>query len=287
MADRTRKADKLAFVEPIIEAWEASSPAHPRWGSDGFPVLDYDLLGRLMTSPLQDDATANDGTYAGAVEIWVGEELRRLGFERDVVWPRRRAPRVVPPDLAAALDGDGGPLLASSGAAGARIWGAAYEKQVDAGIASSWRSGPEALISVKTQSSSFGKNANNRIEESFGDGANLKRRFPLACLGYILVLRDTILADEPTAFSRYVHTLARFVDGADGYDAVAVMLVHWEDNKRVIVRGRGLPDVPPELSAERFFKTVVETVLARAPLASHGAARAIRRGPDESGEVLL
>lgn len=60
----------------------------------------------------------------------------------------------------------------------ARILGKAYAKQVDVVIAQ-WSRGPELLISTKRMDSSFGKNALNRIEESYGYAKNLRGRHPL------------------------------------------------------------------------------------------------------------
>ena len=43
--------------------------------------------------------------------------------------------------------------------------------------------------------SSYGKNAPNRIEESYGDAKNLRLRHPLAALGFVFGLRSDILAE--------------------------------------------------------------------------------------------
>ena len=283
------KTDKLAFVEPILKAWDERRTTHQAWDEGGNPVLDYDLLGEMLTPPAQTSASTADGRYAGAVEIWVAEELRQLGFDPDATWPRRSVPRVLPPDVArlmGVLDPATAQKLERAGSPDARIWGSAYIKQTDVGVASSWRSGPEVLVSVKTQSSSFGKNANNRIEESYGDGKNLKRRFPLACLGYFLVLRDTILSEEPLALQRYIHALGRFVSNEDAYDAAAIMLVHWDADGTVTFRPQSQTNVPDELSPEHFFKTLVDSVLNRAPSPdSHGAVRALRFGPTDTRVV--
>ncbi|MFF0952310.1 hypothetical protein ACFYE9_33265 [Rhizobium leguminosarum] len=45
--------------------------------------------------------------------------------------------------------------------------------------------------------SSYGKNAPNRIEESYGDAKNLHLRHPLAALGFLFGLRSDILKKEP------------------------------------------------------------------------------------------
>ena len=126
-------------------------------------------------------------------------------------------PRVLPADVALLLDGlpenpRGFKGFRSEVArrvqdasdvtpADARILGRAYDKQVDVCI-SRWKTGPELLISTKTQVSSFGKNLPNRFEEALGDAANLRERHPLAATGYLFVQRSTIRDDEPDAWER-------------------------------------------------------------------------------------
>ena len=63
--------------------------------------------------------------------------------------------------------------------ASANILGKNYLKQVDV-IMTDWATGPELLISTKRMDSSYGKNAANRVEESYGDAKNLRLRHPLA-----------------------------------------------------------------------------------------------------------
>jgi hypothetical protein len=78
----------------------------------------------------------------------------------------------------------------------ASILGKNYLKQVDV-IITYWVTGPELLISTKRMDSSYGKNAPNRIEESYGDAKNLRLRHPLAALGFLFGLRSDILEKEP------------------------------------------------------------------------------------------
>lgn len=273
----------FAFTDSIIDAWEASEQSRiPFWDVNGSIHLDYDLLGDLLSVPTQEKEPVTTGRYAGAVEMWVAHELRRAGFQDEYVWPRRTRPRVLPPDVALLLSALGSKgaqvdkLLSQKSLFETRVWGSAYTKQVDAGLASSWASGPEALVSVKTQSSSFGKNINNRIEESYGDGKNLKRRFPLASVGYLMVLRDTILVDEPQSFNQYVHALGRFVDNKDAYDVAALLLVHWDEDGRVTVTSDMQTPVPQKLSVASFFGSIIEAVLDAAPHDRHNAVRVLR-----------
>lgn len=282
-ANGTQGDRHFGFTDQVIADWEIREAAKtPLWGPDGRLNLDFGLLGELLTVPTQAGDLVTTGRYAGAVEMWVAHELRRAGFADEHVWPRRTRPRVLSPDLAILLSelGECPPELERVLCRGSllenRVWGSAYTKQVDAGLASSWVSGPEALVSVKTQSSSFGKNINNRIEESYGDGKNLKRRFPLAFVGYLMVLRDTILTEEPQAFRQYVHTLGRYVDSKDAYDSAALLLVHWQEDGSVLVSEEGQKPIPEHLSAERFFEQLIRNVLDAAPHDRHKAARALR-----------
>lgn len=279
---------KFKFVDAVLATYRETGSVGDFWDSGGMPLINRELLGQLLTPPVQNGSITQDGCYAAAVEMWIAEELRRAGFEEECVWPRRTYPRVISPDIARLIVNYDHPsafearLIKLSGKSDARVWGSAYTKQTDAGIASSWSSGPEALISIKTQSSSFGKNANNRIEESYGDGKNLKRRFPLACTGYVLVVRDTIIQDEPRAFERYIHALKRFADNHDAYDTASLVCVHWDESGKVTVPKDEAGVVPFELSPEHFFKTVIESVLECAPYEQHALARALRYGVPEA-----
>ncbi len=59
----------------------------------------------------------------------------------------------------------------------ANLLGKNYVKQVDV-VMSSWATGPELMVSTKRMDSSFGENAANRVEESYGDAKNLRLRYP-------------------------------------------------------------------------------------------------------------
>ena len=52
------------------------------------------------------------------------------------------------------------------------------------------------LVSTKRMDPSYGKNAPNRIEESYGDAKNLRLRHPLAALGFVFGLRSDILEKD-------------------------------------------------------------------------------------------
>ena len=166
---------------------------------------DFETLKRLLGVPLHLKAATTTGVPALALDVWVSYELRRAGFDKDAVWPRPVHPRIMPRSVVNLLDalpaaerrkleerlGRTTPMkgVVSSSA---NILGKNYLKQVDV-VMSDWDTGPEVLISTKRMDSSFGKNAANRVEESYGDAKNLRLRHPLAALGLVYGIRSTIL----------------------------------------------------------------------------------------------
>ena len=71
------------------------------------------------------------------------------------------------------------------------ILGDFYAKQIDVGM-SSWQRGPDLLISTKTMFLSYGKNLKNRHEEAVGEVSSLRRRHPMATMGYAYLVRRNI-----------------------------------------------------------------------------------------------
>ncbi|MBM9606818.1 hypothetical protein JWG88_21500, partial [Desulfopila inferna] len=129
------------------------------------------------------------------LDLWLSYELRRAGFDSDAVWPRASDPRIMPGAISSLLEAlpQKERLLieqrlrrSMKGVSGssASVLGKHYMKQVDV-VMSDWDTGPELLISTKRMDSSFGKNAANRVEESYGDAKNLRLRHPLAALGFV------------------------------------------------------------------------------------------------------
>ncbi|UKD11520.1 hypothetical protein L3V59_00050 [Burkholderia aenigmatica] len=168
-------------------------------------------------------------------------ELRRAGFGSDQVWPRPVHPRILPAPVAALLDQLPNGIAASlrervnregaiSGvtSSSASILGKNYFKQVDV-IITDWATGPELLISTKRMDSSYGKNAPNRIEESYGDAKNLRLRHPLAALGFVFGLRSDILQKERKAADWLFDLLAKLGREDDAYHATCVVLMEYSD----------------------------------------------------------
>lgn len=283
---------------------------------------DYDTLCRLLGVPALLQATSQSGVPALALDVWVSYELRRAGFDPDRVWPRPVAPRVLPRevmDFVAALPakqraqlGERISVRGTGGAHSANILGKNYVKQVDV-VMSSWATGPELMISTKRMDSSFGKNAANRVEESYGDAKNLRSRHPEAALGFLYGLGASALETEAETARWLIDLLGKLGRESDAYDAVGLIIPHipsapdatsTEDPAGPLEAGAtealvanpseqdaaddldlaALPHVtlhrgavPAELDPGRFFATLCTLVLDRTPINFHREARARRR----------
>lgn len=292
-----RKPDNMVRFEPMLDAADTSSPwTHAEDGTRTYGP-DLDLLGRLLTIAVREDP----GTFPKAIDLWLSHELRRAGFKDEETWPRATRPRVFPREIASLLASlprvvkgldlreevrrrvIDTPAVSPTEAV---ILGRAYDKQVDVCV-SRWESGPEVLISTKAQLSSFAKNLPNRFEEAYGDAANLRARYPLAAVGYVFVQRATILTKEPQAFERAKDMVRKLQAESDGpgYTATTLVLVEWDDEEREV---RVVPDpVPLDVRPDRFFKTMIERVLAVTPVTHHVEVRERYEGreiPVEEGD---
>lgn len=201
---------------------------------------DFSTLERLLGVPLALRANSQSGVPALALDVWVAYELRRAGFQPNAVWPRATQPRIVPTSVTQLIEGLGrdaarvrerlegpNPPRGVASASGS-ILGKNYKKQVDV-IMSAWDTGPEVLISTKRMDSSFGKNAANRVEESYGDAKNLRGRHPMAALGFVYGLRSTILTTEKEAARWLVDLLQKLGREDDAYDSVCLLMLEYDD----------------------------------------------------------
>lgn len=215
--------------------WERAENGELRFAPD------YDVLRKLLGVPLHFKATTQSGIPALALDIWLSYELRRAGFVSDQVWPRPQHPRILPlsvvkllealpkterPKLEQRLAKKG--AIAGVTSASASILGKNYLKQVDV-IMTDWATGPELLISTKRMDSSFGKNAPNRIEESYGDAKNLRLRHPIAALGFLFGLRSTILQEEPDTAAWLLDQIGKLGREDDAYHSTCVVLIEYGD----------------------------------------------------------
>jgi hypothetical protein len=269
--------------EDVFDSFEAAireRPSDNPWQSDGTFLPDLELLETLIGIPVSEGRGSESGRLAKAIDAWVAHELRRCGFESDEVWPRLTKPRVLPREVGMYLDGlpqrmqepAREQLLRNKQAApsDARVLGRAYVKQVDVVVAQ-WSRGPELLVSTKSMVSSFRNNLPNRFEESYGDAKNLRGRFPMVSMGFLFVLRSTVL-DESGTFERAVDMLHKLQDEPDVYDASCVILAGWDDDSFGGVRLRQ-DAVPADLAVDRFIATLAARVLERTPVEMHVEVR--------------
>lgn len=229
---------------------------------------DYETLARLLGVPLYLKAGTQSGVPALALDVWLSYELRRAGFELDQVWPRPTNPRILPAPVAALVEslpkalrdqvsGRLGrntsiPKVTSSSAA---ILGKNYLKQVDV-IITDWATGPELLISTKRMDSSYGKNAPNRIEESYGDAKNLRLRHPLAALGFVFGLRSDILEKEPKTAEWLFDLLIKLGQEDDAYHATCLVLIDYANELTLPDERMESPDEILEPGPERNVEAV-------------------------------
>lgn len=237
MADPNTKDLAWPLFDEIVKRATSTNP----WQTGGTYGPDYETLCALLGVPLVLQATVRSGVPALALDVWVSYELRRAGLEPDWVWPRAEHPRVVSRDLLRFIESlpkkTRSELLERlrtgsnnrTTSASANLLGKNYVKQVDV-VVSAWETGPEVLISTKRMDSSFGNNAFNRIEESYGDAKNLRLRYPQAACGFLYGLRSTAWDKKPRTKSevgiayRIVDLLAKMAFEPDAYHASALIV---------------------------------------------------------------
>ncbi|AXF09521.1 hypothetical protein CUJ91_17475 [Paraburkholderia graminis] len=235
---------------------------------------DYNTLVKLLGVPLYLKAGTQSGVPALALDVWLSYELRRAGFDSDQAWPRPVHPRILPAAVASLLKAlprkirdavadrvNSQPSIPDVTSSSASILGKNYLKQVDV-IITDWATGPELLISTKRMDSSYGKNAPNRIEESYGDAKNLRLRHPLAALGFVFGLRSDILQKEPKTADWLFDLLAKLGREDDAYHATCLVLMEYSDEAAIPDTGEerppeGVPEPGPELVGEEDAPAIV------------------------------
>lgn len=241
MAESNAKAEAWRLFDRILAQAKSEGRYTNPWETGEYEP-DIRVLEKLLGAALgTEGASSQSGVPALALDVWVAYELRRAGFDDDAVWPRASSPRIVPTSITSLIDAlpvreakslrdriEGPNPPSGVVSASASILGKNYFKQVDV-IMSDWRTGPEILISTKRMDSSFGKNAANRVEESYGDAKNLRGRHPLAALGFVYGLRSTILDTEPAAARWLIDLLEKLGREDDAYDAVCLLMVKYSD----------------------------------------------------------
>lgn len=245
MAEPTAKERAWSIFDRIVADAAPDGEHTNPWDLDDQRQLRYQpdiaTLRRLLGVPLYLGADSRTGVPALALDVWLSYELRRAGFAPDAAWPRATHPRILPAPVANLLDAlpdrerralserlekkTAVPGVTSSSAS---ILGKNYMKQVDV-IVTDWATGPELLISTKRMDSSFGKNAANRVEESYGDAKNLRLRHPLAALGFVFALRSTVLDTEPDTAEWLIDLLGKLGREDDAYHATCLLMIEYED----------------------------------------------------------
>jgi hypothetical protein len=167
--------------------------------------------------------------------------------------------------------------------------------------------------------SSYQKNLRNRFEEGYGDAKNLRGRHPLASLGFVFVVGSDI---PPNALEFAIDMLRKLTTEPDVYDCACLIVLDGvsgtpeepssderdvdeeptsvlslptvddedEDDGEDPVEELGSVDVelltenvPEDLSAERFFQTLIGEALNRMPVAVYPDVRQRRKdGRDHS-----
>lgn len=230
--------------------WIIDTDGSVRYGPD------YDTLSLLLGVPLHIGAATRTGVPALALDVWLSYELRRAGFDHDAAWPRPTHPRILPLPISnllralpardrQALDTRLAKTSAVPGvtSASASILGKNYLKQVDV-IMTDWATGPELLISTKRMDSSYGKNAANRVEESYGDAKNLRLRHPLAALGFVFGLRSDILTKEPDTAEWLIDLLGKLGREDDAYHATCLIMIEYDDAVATVAEDEEDPENP-------------------------------------------
>lgn len=257
-AEPTARTNAWALFDRIVaDAAPGGLHSNP-WIADSGGAAryepDFTTLVRLLGVPLHLGAESRTGVPALALDVWLSYELRRAGFDPDAAWPRPTQPRILPMPLANLLRElprkeretltqrltrrSAIPGVTSSSAS---ILGKNYLKQVDV-IMTDWHSGPELLISTKRMDSSYGKNAPNRVEESYGDAKNLRLRHPLAALGFVFGLRSDILDKEPETAAWLIDLLGKLGREDDAYHATCLVMMEYADALAVTENGEAALD---------------------------------------------
>lgn len=223
------------------------------------------------------------------------------------MWPRSRRPRVLPDDLApleSSLEALAKQLHDMERAAGKRLKPAAlrkairevagklpgaseayilgdfYSKQIDVAV-SSWRRGPDVLISTKTMFSSYRKNLKNRHEEAVDEVASLRSRHPMAVMGYGYLVRNDVY-DEEGAYAILYDILMRLRRPGEAFDATMLLVADWDDTTSS-PRVTGIDQPAPELDARTFFEDVVGAINERTPIKEHVEVRRRKDGVPPGG----
>lgn len=294
-----KKTDVFSDYDPLLNAADVETSP---W-VNGHYIAQLDLFKELLAITL--GTKQQSGRTAKAFDAWVAHELRRAGFSSEAVWPRTRRPRILPPDLkpledvidalvrvAKAEDKALPPLVKRAikalddqrfGDPTSYILGDFYAKQVDV-VVSSWRRGPEVLVSTKTMFSSYAKNFKNRHEEAVGEVSTLRRRHPMAAMGFAFMARSNIYEVDGD-YELLRNIMSRLRRPGEAYDATLLLVADWEDDDPAgTIKPLEQPD--PDLAAGRFFEDMITAFTNGTPVGEHEEVRTRRDGTPESGAPI-
>ncbi len=252
---------------------------------------DFATLERLLGVPLYLEASTTTGVPALALDVWLSYELRRAGFDEDSTWPRATAPRVLPGPVASLLQSLPSPerkallqrILSSSptgvAPSQALILGKNYRKQVDV-VMSNWSTGPEVLISTKRMDSSFGKNAQNRIEEAYGDAKNLRLRHPMAALGFFFGIRSTAFTQELRTAEFIADLLHKLGEEDDAYHATCLLPIEYGHQVASSTEAAGSVNTGTEAADH----AVITDLLIDDASGDHNSSDALSAVPEQKAE---
>ena len=200
--------DVFDGFEESIAAREPESPWVSGPEGDRLYVPDIELLDYLLAIPIGEGRAQASGRLAKAMDAWCAAELRRAGFDPDEVWPRVTRPRVLPRDVADLLAGLPRDLRSEMTArvlrnrkvapTEAKILGRVFVKQADVLIAQ-WSRGAELLISTKSMLSSVCEQPPDPVRGERWRRQERAGPLPLVSLGFLYLLRSTILDESEQA----------------------------------------------------------------------------------------
>jgi hypothetical protein len=162
----------------------------------------------------------------------------------------------------------------------AYILGDFYAKQIDVGM-SSWQRGPDLLISTKTMFSAYRKNLKNRHEEAVGEVSSLRRRHPMAAMGYAYLVRKNLF-DEDGAYAILNDILTRLRRPDEAFDATMLLVADW-DEAADAPTVTSITEPAAHLTASTFFTNLIDAVTSRSPISEHQTARLRRDGEPVGG----
>jgi len=296
------KPDSFAQFDELLAQRLAQDD--PPWSSGAY-LPDLDLFRDLLTIPIKAGESQESGRPAKALDAWIAHELRRAGFPHDAVWPRLRRPRVLVEGLdqleksvdrlghqLATHESQQGKLhrdlrkairdveVAVPGKHEAYILGDFYAKQIDVGM-SSWQRGPDLLISTKTMFSAYRKNLKNRHEEAVGEVSSLRRRHPMAAMGYAYLVRGNLFGEDG-AYAILNDILTRLRRPNEAFDATMLLVADWDETAESPAV-TGITEPATHLTARTFFTDLIDAVTSRSPISEHQNVRLKRDGEPTGG----